>query len=114
MLLLNALVQAMISVIVVLKMAPDAKIVARTIADLWCASLHHYGHAVRPLVAVSLVCTAVCREWRVNVAHDLENVDPVTNVPLAAQVCYNVADVINKVFFGLVCYQGVKSLGERA
>jgi len=30
------------------------------------------------------------------------------------EVCYNVADVINKVFFGLVCYQGVKSLGERA
>ncbi len=26
-----------------------------------------------------------------NVAHDLKNVDPVTNVPLAAQVCYNVA-----------------------
>jgi hypothetical protein len=25
-----------------------------------------------------------------------------------------VADVINKVFFGLVCYQGVKGLGERA
>jgi sensory rhodopsin len=30
------------------------------------------------------------------------------------EVCYNVADVINKVFFGLVCYQGVKGLGERA
>ncbi len=28
------------------------------------------------------------------------------------EVCYNVADVINKVFFGLVCYQGVKALGE--
>ena len=26
-----------------------------------------------------------------NVAHDLKNVDPVTNVPLAARVCYNVA-----------------------
>ncbi len=26
------------------------------------------------------------------------------------EVCYNVADVINKVFFGLVCYQGVKGL----
>jgi hypothetical protein len=25
------------------------------------------------------------------VAHDIKNVDPVTNVPLAAQVCYNVA-----------------------
>ena len=24
-------------------------------------------------------------------AHDLKNVDPVTNVPLAVQVCYNVA-----------------------
>ena len=32
-----------------------------------------------------------CRDWRVNVAHDLKNVDPVTNVPLAARVCYNVA-----------------------
>jgi bacteriorhodopsin len=28
------------------------------------------------------------------------------------EVCYNVADVINKVFFGLVCYQGVKALGD--
>jgi len=26
---------------------------------------------------------------------------------------YNVADVINKVFFGLVCYQGVKVLGQQ-
>ena len=34
---------------------------------------------------------SVCRDWRVNVAHDLNNVDPVTNVPLAARVCYNVA-----------------------
>jgi hypothetical protein len=34
---------------------------------------------------------AVCRAWRINMAHDLENVDPVTNVPLAVQVCYNVA-----------------------
>ena len=34
---------------------------------------------------------SVCRDWRVNVAHDLKNVDPVTNVPLAARVCYNVA-----------------------
>jgi hypothetical protein len=33
----------------------------------------------------------VCREWRSNVAHDLKNVDPVTNVPLAVKVCYNVA-----------------------
>ncbi len=31
------------------------------------------------------------REWRANVAHDLVNVDPVTNVPLAARVCYNIA-----------------------
>jgi sensory rhodopsin len=28
------------------------------------------------------------------------------------EICYNVADVINKVFFGLVCYQGVKALAE--
>ncbi|UYV13941.1 MAG: bacteriorhodopsin-like [Phycisphaera sp.] len=28
------------------------------------------------------------------------------------EICYNVADVINKVFFGLVCYQGVKVLAE--
>ena len=34
---------------------------------------------------------SVCRDWRVNVAHDLKNVDPVTNVPLAARVCYDVA-----------------------
>ena len=33
----------------------------------------------------------VSRVWRMNVAHDLKNLDPVTNVPLAAQVCYNVA-----------------------
>ena len=33
----------------------------------------------------------LCRAWRINVAHDLKNVDPVTDVPLAAQVCYNVA-----------------------
>jgi len=26
------------------------------------------------------------------------------------EMCYNVADVINKVFFGLVCFQGVKAL----
>ena len=34
---------------------------------------------------------SLCRAWRVNVAHDLKNVDPFTNVPLAARVCYNVA-----------------------
>ena len=34
---------------------------------------------------------SACRAWRINVAHDLKNVDPVTNVPLAARVCYNVA-----------------------
>lgn len=28
------------------------------------------------------------------------------------EVCYNIADVINKVFFGLACYQGVKALSE--
>ena len=28
------------------------------------------------------------------------------------EICYNVADVINKVFFGLVCYQGVKVLAD--
>ena len=28
------------------------------------------------------------------------------------EICYNVADVINKVGFGLVCYAGVKALGE--
>ena len=32
-----------------------------------------------------------CRTWRINVGHDLKTVDPVTNVPLAAQVCYNVS-----------------------
>jgi bacteriorhodopsin len=29
------------------------------------------------------------------------------------EVLYNIADVINKVFFGLVCYQGVKALEEK-
>ncbi|MEQ9453273.1 MAG: bacteriorhodopsin [Phycisphaeraceae bacterium] len=28
------------------------------------------------------------------------------------EILYNVADVINKVFFGLVCYQGIKVLAE--
>ncbi len=28
-----------------------------------------------------------------NVAHTLENVDPLTNVPLAARVCYNMAGI---------------------
>jgi bacteriorhodopsin len=28
------------------------------------------------------------------------------------EICYNIADVINKVFFGLVCYQGVKVLSD--
>lgn len=28
------------------------------------------------------------------------------------EICYNVADVINKVFFGLVCYKGVSALAE--
>ncbi len=28
------------------------------------------------------------------------------------EICYNIADVINKVFFGLVCYQGVKALAK--
>lgn len=30
------------------------------------------------------------------------------------EICYNIADVINKVFFGLVCYQGVKALAADA
>ena len=30
------------------------------------------------------------------------------------EICYNIADVINKVFFGLACYQGVKALSEPA
>jgi len=28
------------------------------------------------------------------------------------EILYNIADVINKVFFGLVCYQGVKGLQD--
>ena len=28
------------------------------------------------------------------------------------EICYNVADVINKVFYGLVCYQGIKALSD--
>ncbi len=31
------------------------------------------------------------RSYRANVGHDLGNVDPYTNVPLAARVCYDVA-----------------------
>ena len=30
------------------------------------------------------------------------------------EICYNVADVINKVFFGLVCYQGIAALSKHA
>ena len=29
------------------------------------------------------------------------------------EICYNIADVINKVFFGLVCYKGVKVLVDQ-
>jgi hypothetical protein len=36
---------------------------------------------------------ALCREYRANVAHSLDNVDPLTNVPLAAKVCYNLAGI---------------------
>ena len=61
---------------------------------------------MRPLVRPPVICgirltietcsvgpprNLACRAWRINVAHDLKNVDPVTNVPLAARVCYNVA-----------------------
>jgi len=34
---------------------------------------------------------AARRSYRANVGHDLGNVDPYTNVPLAARVCYDVA-----------------------
>ncbi len=30
------------------------------------------------------------------------------------EICYNIADVINKVFFGLVCYQGVAALAKHS
>jgi bacteriorhodopsin len=30
------------------------------------------------------------------------------------EICYNVADVINKVLFGLVCYKGVAALADHA
>jgi bacteriorhodopsin len=36
-----------------------------------------------------------------------------TNGESWREVLYNIADVINKVFFGLVCYQGVKALEEK-
>ena len=43
-------------------------------------------------------------------AHDLKNVDPVTNVPLAAQVCYNVAGLQfsfqTDTFQDILSYQG--------
>lgn len=30
----------------------------------------------------------------------------------AREICYNIADVINKVLFGLACYQGVKAIAR--
>ena len=33
----------------------------------------------------------MCRAYRTNVGHDIGNVDPYTDVPLVARVCYNVA-----------------------
>ena len=60
---------------------------------------------------------SVCRDWRVNVAHHLKNVDPVTNVPLAARVCYNVAGLQFKfqadTFQNILSYQvgGVGGVG---
>ena len=47
-------------------------------------------------------------------AHNLQNVDPVTNVPLAAQVCYNVAGLQfsfqTDTFQDILSYQGVGPL----
>jgi hypothetical protein len=42
-----------------------------------------------------------------SVAHDPKNVDPVTNVPLAAQVCYNVAGL--QLSFQADAFQGILS-----
>ena len=57
----------------------------------------------------------VCRAWRIGVAHDLKNVDPVTNVPLAARVCYNVAGLQfsfqTDTFQDILKYQAGGALG---
>jgi hypothetical protein len=34
---------------------------------------------------------AVCRQYRTNVGHNVDNLDPFLNVPLAAKVCFNLA-----------------------
>jgi hypothetical protein len=47
----------------------------------------------RPELELAEAARAVCRQYRANVAHTLENVDPTTNVPLAAKVCYNMAGI---------------------
>ena len=58
---------------------------------------------------------SACRAWRINVAHDLKNVDPVTNVPLAARVCYNVAGLQFSVqadtFQNILSYQAGDAVG---
>ena len=36
---------------------------------------------------------AACRQYRVNVGHNIDRVDPLTSVPLAAQICYNTAGI---------------------
>ena len=58
---------------------------------------------------------SACRAWRINVAHDLKNVDPVTDVPLAAQVCYNVAGLQFSVqadtFQNILSYQAGGDVG---
>jgi hypothetical protein len=63
----------------------------------------------------SISSTTACRSWRINVAHDLKNIDPITNVPLAAQVCYNVAGLQfsfqTDTFQDILDYQAGGSVG---
>ena len=47
--------------------------------------------ALRSAFVLNVTVALSCREWRLNVAHQLSFVDDVTGVPLAARVCYNVA-----------------------
>jgi hypothetical protein len=65
--------------------------------------------------SVGPAAPTLCRAWRINVAHDLKNVDPVTDVPLAAQVCYNVAGLQFSVqadtFQNILSYQAGDAVG---
>lgn len=81
---INALIQTTIVSIVVYRLGNNSDVDDGTVADLRCATRAYRGPSS---------ARAVCRQYRVNVAHALENVDPLTNVPLAAKVCHNMAGI---------------------